>query len=100
MATYNKLVRDNIPDHLDRKNIPYEKRIASDVEYRIELIKKLTEEVEEFSAKGASEELADVLEVVLALKRLPEYVDVENLRIKKLADKGGFEKRIVLKGEK
>jgi predicted house-cleaning noncanonical NTP pyrophosphatase (MazG superfamily) len=52
MAQYNKLVRDKIPAILDQKGIPYEKRIASKEEYRIELIKKLVEEVGEFSEEG------------------------------------------------
>jgi predicted house-cleaning noncanonical NTP pyrophosphatase (MazG superfamily) len=34
MESYNKLVRDNIPEHLDSKGISYEKRIANLEEYR------------------------------------------------------------------
>ena len=49
MADYNKLVRDKIPQILDAKSIPYEKRIASSDEYKVELIKKLDEEIQEFS---------------------------------------------------
>ena len=49
MKNYNKLVRDKIPEILDAKNISYEKRIASLEEYKVELIKKLGEEVIEFS---------------------------------------------------
>lgn len=100
MAKYNKLVRDKIPDILDRKNIPYEKRIASDDEYKTELIKKLNEEVDEFSQAGDIEELADVIEVVEALKKLPEYKEVEKIRDEKFKERGGFEQRIILKGEK
>jgi predicted house-cleaning noncanonical NTP pyrophosphatase (MazG superfamily) len=100
MESYNKLVRDRIPEILDAKGVVYEKRIASPEEYKIELIKKLTEEVNEFSEAGEPEELADVIEVVEALKRLPEYADVEALRLKKLQDRGGFDERIILKGEK
>ena len=100
MESYNKLVRDNIPNILDAKGVPYEKRIASPEEYRLELIKKLTEETREFSEAGSPEELADILEVVEALRQLPEYSDVEELRKKKLAERGGFTKRIILKGEK
>ena len=100
MESYNKLVRDKIPEMLDGKGISYEKRIASPEEYRIELIKKLEEEIKEFSEAGDPEELADVLEVIEALRRLPEYTDVENIRIKKLAERGGFSDRIILKGEK
>lgn len=100
VATYNKLVRDKIPEMLDSKGISYEKRIASTEEYKEELIKKLGEEITEFSEAGDAEELADVLEVVEALKQLPEYKNVEEVRQKKKSERGGFEKRIILKGEK
>ncbi len=100
MKKYNKLVRDKIPEYLDEKNILYEKRIASEKEYRTELIKKLKEETEEFLVAEEPEELADVIEVVEALKKLPEYFEVEQIQLKKLEKKGGFEHRIILKGEK
>ena len=100
MESYNKLVRDNIPDILDQKGILYEKRIATPEEYKTELIKKLEEEIKEFAEAGSPEELADVIEVVEALKRLPDYANVEELRKKKAEDKGTFDKRIILKGEK
>lgn len=100
MTTYNKLVRDKIPEMLDEKGILYEKRIASDNEYKIELIKKLNEEIKEFLEENTTEELADILEVVEALKKLPEYEKVEEVRLKKLKDRGGFHKKIILKGEK
>ncbi len=100
MKTYEKLVRDGIPAILDKKGIPYEKRIASDAEYRTELIKKLVEEAAEFAEQGDPEELADVLEVIEALRKLPEYVDAETLRLVKREERGGFDERIILKGEK
>ncbi len=100
MESFNKLVRDKIPEILDVKGVPYEKRIASPEEYKAELIKKLSEEVEEFKGALSVEELADVVEVVEALKNLPEYSDVESIRIKKREERGAFEQRIILKGEK
>lgn len=100
MESYNKLVRDGIPEILDGKGVSYEKRIASDEEYKTELIKKLAEEAAELAVAGNPEELADVIEVVEALKRLPEYSEVENIRRKKAEAKGTFDKRIILKGEK
>ncbi|MFM2331151.1 MAG: hypothetical protein RLZZ26_658 [Candidatus Parcubacteria bacterium] len=100
MEQYNKLVRDRIPEILDGKGVSYEKRVATFEEYKTELIKKLAEEVAEFGEAGAPEELADVLEVVSALKELPEYKNVEQLRQQKLAERGGFRGRIILKGEK
>lgn len=100
MESYNKLVRDKIPEILDAKGVPYEKRIASDGEYKTELVNKLTEECFEFSAEGSIEELADVLEVLEALKKLPEYANVDDVRQKKREERGGFDAKIILKGNK
>jgi predicted house-cleaning noncanonical NTP pyrophosphatase (MazG superfamily) len=100
MTAYNKLVRDKIPEILDKKGVAYEKRIASDSEYKSELIKKLHEEALEFAEVGSPEELADILEVIEALKKLSEYKSVEQIRINKKEERGGFEERIILKGEK
>lgn len=97
---YNKLVRDKIPEILDAKGVSYEKRIATDDEYRFELIKKLQEEAEEFVVDSTAEELADVIEVIEALKKLSEFSDVETVRLEKREERGGFDKRIILKGEK
>jgi len=100
MTQYHKLVRDKIPEILDAKGIPHEKTLVTGAEYRKVLIEKLVEEVAEFAEAGAVEELADVLEVVSALRTLPEYENVEEVRKKKEEERGGFTGGIVLKGEK
>lgn len=98
---YNKLVRDNVPEQLKARGISFEEeRVASPEEYKEELIKKVGEESGEFLADKSVEELADLVEVIEALRKLPEYKNLEEIRLAKLADKGGFEKRIILKGEK
>lgn len=100
MTPYRKLVRDHIPAQLDAKGIPYKKHVADDAEYRLELIRKLQEEATEFSEAGAVEELADVLEVVDALRSLPEYAEVSNIQETKRAEKGAFNDRFIVEGEK
>jgi predicted house-cleaning noncanonical NTP pyrophosphatase (MazG superfamily) len=100
MESYNKLVRDKIPEILNEKGVSYEKRIASPEEYKAELIKKLGEEIQEFSEAGDPVELADVVEVIEALKQLPEYANVEAMRLKKREERGGFDEKIILKGQK
>lgn len=99
MAYYEKLVRDNIPEILDAKGVPYEKRIATDDEYHQELIKKLVEEAQEFAEAGTVEEFADVLEVVKTLRTLTPYKEVEEIREKKVTERGGFNERIILSGD-
>lgn len=100
MEIYNKLVRDKIPEILDRKGVSYQKRVASPEEYRTELIKKFAEEAQEFLEAGDPEELADIVEVIASLKKLPEYSQVEALREKKREERGGFGGMIILTGEK
>lgn len=97
---YEKLVRDKVPQILDQKGLSYERRVATPEEYKIELIKKLGEEVKEFSEQGDVEELADVLEVVEALRMLPEYQHVGELQEKKREERGGFDGRLIVKGKK
>lgn len=97
---YRKLVRDKIPAYLESQSIPHEKHVADDAEYRLELIKKLHEEAVEFSEAGAVEELADVMEVVDALRSLPEYADVLKIQEAKRAEKGAFNERFIVRGEK
>ena len=100
MESYHKLVRDKIPEILDEKGVPYEQTIASDEQFRDELVKKLQEEINEFMEAGDIGELADVLEVVDALKKLPEYANVLEIQRQKREDRGGFDKRFILKGKK
>lgn len=96
---YKKLVRDKVPERLDRKNIPYTMYVADDTEFKKELIIKLQEEVGEFITNKDVEELADVLEVIDSIKNLPEYKDVIIIQKDKRDDRGGFSKRIIAEGD-
>jgi len=100
MEKYTKLVRDKIPEILDKKGVMYEKKIASPEELKSWLVKKLKEEVAEFLEVENVEELADVLEVINALKKLPEFSDVEKAREEKAKERGAFDDGIILTGEK
>ena len=95
---YNKLVRDKIPDVLNERNIPNTFHVADAVEYEEKLFHKLLEEANEVMSDRNIEELADMYEVLDAIKKLKGFSDEEiaAVRNKKLEEKGGFEKRIVL----
>ncbi len=98
MQTYNKLVRDNIVEHIQSKGEEASYYVACPLEYKEKLLHKLEEEVKEFQEARNMEEMADILEVIDALFEYFEWDknEVLALKEKKHADKGGFRKRIIL----
>ncbi len=96
--TYNKLVRDRIPEIIESSGATCNVKILSDSEYLQMLDKKLTEELSEYYTDGNPEELADLLEVIYAAakargvsaKRLNE------IRAAKAQKRGAFEKKLLL----
>ena len=105
MATeifHNKLVRDLIPKILSEKGLQCRTRILSGEEFRPALISKLQEETTEYTLSETPsdrlEELADVVEVILALLTTEgqTFQDLELVREKKLRERGGFAQRIFL----
>lgn len=97
--TYNKLVRDKIPEIIDKDHQSCDIEILSDDAYLTMLDDKLDEELAEYHADQNLEELADLLEVVYAAAIARGYTikDLESLRLKKRAERGGFNKKILLK---
>ena len=98
---YNKLVRDNIPKIIndqDNQSCEYY-TIENEDEYFKYLIQKVVEEINEFYQTPTSEEMADVMEVLMTIIKLKniDVHTVESTRIKKLLEKGRFNKKYVLK---
>lgn len=102
MPIYNKLVRDNIPQVIEKTNKQFSTRILSKEEYLIELKKKLNEEIKEYQEAAtneeAVEELADLLELIHAAATIhgATLEQLEEVRRAKAEKRGGFEKRIFL----
>lgn len=98
MQSYDKLVRDNIPDRIiSQGNIPVT-RILADKEYKAYLNKKLKEEVEEYLADNSLEELCDIVEVVRAIcasMNIPDEEFEAERQAKRLRD-GAFKNKILL----
>ena len=99
--TYNKLIRDNIPDIIISKQEKPVTRILSDEEYKKALEDKLYEEYEEVISAGGNdrcEELADMIEVIRSLAKLENKTleDIIRLAEEKRADRGGFDNKIYL----
>lgn len=97
--TYNKLVRDKIPENIDSEPGRKSKyKILDDKEYLIELNKKILEEANEFIEENSIEELGDLMEVINAIMKLKGYKmeDVYKVMKEKADKKGAFNNRIYL----
>ena len=97
-----KLVRDKIPQILEKKGIHFKIRFVKNKKEKLKFLKeKLLEEVYEFVESGEKEELADILEVIESIKITMNWKtkELEKIRRKKKKARGGFSKMIVLKLE-
>lgn len=95
---HHKLVRDRIPDIIESSGKTCVTRILSREEYLAALDAKLTEELAEYQQDKSMAELADLLEVMMAVARARghSFEEVEALRREKAAQRGGFDERIFL----
>lgn len=99
MPVYNKLVRDKIPDIIEKAGKKYQTRILSNEEYIKALQEKGFEELEEYvEAKDTAsslEELADVLEIIHSLAEYhgSSLNEIEELRKRKVDQRGGFKEK-------
>lgn len=95
---YNKLVRDKIPQVIQRKGETAVTHIAEDAEFWEKLKEKLFEEVEEFSNDESIEELADIFEVIDAIMEYKKWdrSEIEAVKQSKVHDKGAFKERVIL----
>lgn len=102
MITYNKLVRDKIPQIIEASGKQCAVRVLDKVEYDLALKAKMKEELEEFlgadSYDKQMEELADLLEVVYSFvqSKGAEVDELEQIRNRKQDERGGFTKQLEL----
>jgi predicted house-cleaning noncanonical NTP pyrophosphatase (MazG superfamily) len=99
VKTYNKLVRDKIPQIIQQSGKQAIIEEVSGKEYLELLNAKLGEELQEYIDSESVEELADLVEVVYAIL---EYKDVslrefEVIRNRKVEERGAFKKKLLLK---
>lgn len=99
---YNKLVRDNIPEIIRNDNKICKIKTLNEQDYILELKKKLCEEAKEvFDANSKNEvveELADVLEIIDALKDVYNLTnqDIQYIKEQKANKNGRFKEKIYL----
>lgn len=98
MREYNKLVRDRIPEVLQAAGKRYEATQLTESEYLDALGRKLLEEAQEAQDGLEADELADVLEIVLAIAQAKGITaqQLEAIRIRKREERGGFEDQVFL----
>ncbi|QFT87682.1 hypothetical protein FIU87_03370 [Bacillus sp. THAF10] len=102
MPTYNKLVRDKIPQIIEATGKEYTTKILNDQDYIKHLKLKSYEELDEYceaqSNEEAVEELADLLEIIHALGSYhgSSIEEVERVRQEKMEKRGAFQDKILL----
>lgn len=98
MPIHNKLVRDRIPEIIEKSGKKASCHILNEDEYISELDRKLNEECAEYQADKSIEELADMLEVIYAIAEARGYTvaELEKVRAEKAEKRGGFRNRIYL----
>jgi len=96
-----KLVRDKIPSIILKHGNNPRVRRANPEEIDYLLRQKAVEEAQELLASGSLEELADLLEVILALlkHRGVSWETLEEIRLRKQTARGGFDEGFVLQME-
>ena len=95
---YHKLVRDRIPEIITNSGKRCVCSVLDEESYLSMLDEKLNEELAEYQESKSMEELADLLEVMMAVAKArgSSFDELEAIRADKAAKRGGFEKRILL----
>ncbi|MGH0943941.1 nucleoside triphosphate pyrophosphohydrolase [Bacillus mycoides] len=102
MPTYNKLIRDKIPQIIKANGKTPTTRILNEGEYIEELCKKTQEELTEYleakTKPDKLEELSDLLELINALAEHEGTTleEINNIRKKKAEERVGFSDRVFL----
>lgn len=102
MKVYNKLIRDNIPSIIEKENKTCIVTILNEVEFLVELKKKLIEESTEVSKANMRHdlvnELADVQEIVDKIKEVYQikHEEITLIQQSKAIKNGKFDKKLFL----
>jgi len=96
---YNKLVRDCIPEIIEKSGKHTVIEILDDTAYKKLLDEKLGEELREYLDSDSVEELGDLMEVILAILDYKgvSYQEFEDMRLQKAKEREAFRQRIILK---
>ncbi|MBD3203050.1 hypothetical protein GF327_02050 [Candidatus Woesearchaeota archaeon] len=94
----SKLVRDKVPEKLQKENKVPVYHTASKEEYWTYLKEKLQEQIDEFFTTESKNKIADINEVIRAICNFNDWdmEELEKTRKQKAKTKGCFSKRIIL----
>lgn len=99
MKRYNKIVRDNIPEAIQKSGKQYSIETVDDKTAIKYLVDKVFEEATELKKKFSIEELADLQEVIDAIleKTGIDSHEFSSVKREKAKERGTFKKNIILK---
>lgn len=95
---YSKLVRDKIPEIIEKAGKTCEIRVMDNEEYKVSLDQKMQEELKEYLESDEVEELADletVLRAILKYKGVSKE-EFESIVQSKIDKRGDFDKKLFL----
>lgn len=100
---YNKLIRDRIPEIIEKDGAIFKTRVLDDDDFKTELLKKLLEEAQEVvgakdDGKELVKELGDILEIIdyIAKSFDLEKSEIERVKAERKNSRGGFDKKLFL----
>ncbi|MFW6026856.1 MAG: phosphoribosyl-ATP pyrophosphohydrolase [Candidatus Woesearchaeota archaeon] len=98
MKKYNKLIRDKIPEIIEKAGKDYEIKTLKGKKYLNSLNQKLQEELDEYLEDENVKELANLLEVIYAILDFKgvSRQELEKIRKNEKKNRGGFEKGLYL----
>src|SRR5574344_699677 len=98
VKTYNKLIRDRIPEIIEKDGKTCKTHVLSEKDYKSALNFKLLEEMKEYQEGFDLHELADLQEVInaIVLANGLSLKDFDEIREAKAKANGGFSKRLFL----
>jgi predicted house-cleaning noncanonical NTP pyrophosphatase (MazG superfamily) len=98
MKVYNKLIRDRIPEIIQKAGKNCKVITLKNEDYLRHLNKKLQEELDEYYESKNIEELVDLLEIVYAIAEHHgiSRKKIEEMRLVKREKRGGFNKKLFL----
>ncbi|HPZ07048.1 MAG TPA: nucleoside triphosphate pyrophosphohydrolase [Candidatus Eremiobacteraeota bacterium] len=98
MKFYDKIIRDKIPEIIEKDGKTFEVQTVSNDTALQYLKDKLKEEFDEFYESDNIEELSDIMEVIdaIAEKKGISFNKLLQIKEEKRKKRGGFEKNLIL----